>query len=597
MRLLFRLIKMEKRKIIVFSILVSAGILINIYYEIMFGNPTPWILLIKSDKEVIANYNYIINNNLAQYSVYLTKNETKYTIEAYVFFNFKFNNNFKIENYICLVKLINIHNYHEKEETIVVNAKFSPGYYFDANRMIMFEFDEKDFDSYYADSNKFNVNNIVLAVVSKLDYDPDLSEAELNEKFDWSQIFKNERIVFPYSMIKYQKPIVYDDNGKNKILNTVSSCIHYSYGQTVPSYLKDWINMHFEFGVAEIMFYDSTQNMTLTEYLRDTFPNDYNNKIKIKPYRITAEELCDESRLPESQFSKLQELVKKQCLNFFKLEFFEYIWGRAKHEQITSNDCITDLGKRHQYVTYYDLDEFVFPRTMNLSRVTFKCDESSCSKKPFQQGNNETSSFYNYLDSLVDKYKGDRDKSKLNFISFDHSAYLIIKNNETNTFISNLGSLLETVEKKQIETKFPMYVVLTDQPTRGHKFIVEENDIDYVRYLFESYNSLKRCTRNINFSIDLNLDRFLYFLTEPAQRWPKCIYNGKNVRAAFLHYPTDVVPDTWDLKPSAFDGHMLPHFRKDITQLYDGNFNSSITKLRIDFEYFYFMMNKFSDFC
>ena len=160
--------------------------------------------------------------------------------------------------------------------------------------------------------------------------------------------------------------------------------------------------------------------------------------------------------------------------------------------------------------------------------------------------------------------------------------------------MSDLGSLIQSIYSNKNESKFPFYLILTDKPSRGHTFVIEESGLDYMRYL---YGSLYSITAKHNISIDWTLTRSLYFLTEFQQRRPKCIFNGENVRSVFIHYPKDVFPSTWYFKPSALDGHVLPHFRNDNSPFYKGKLNSSIANLRIDFEYLYFIIKKFSDFC
>ena len=74
------------------------------------------------------------------------------------------------------------------------------------------------------------------------------------------------------------------------------------------------------------------------------------------------------------------ELLKTNCYEFFKLEFESYDAGRQKHEQITSNDCITMMKSSHEFIAYYDLDEFVFPRAFGMdkkSRLKIDCSNKT----------------------------------------------------------------------------------------------------------------------------------------------------------------------------------------------------------------------------
>ena len=544
---------------------------------------------------IIKNNIFVINNNLAQYSVYITNYENeKYKIEAYVFFNFKYLvNHGQIENYLCLVKLLNVKNYHASDESIMLETVETWGYYFLANRRLTFKFKADDFKSVLIYPRNFKIENLVVAVIRKDDYDRNLNVSRFIDEIDEKKIDKIEKLVFPYALIRYQKP----DILKMEIGKSVGSCVHFTYA--LPSYLSNWIDMHLQFGIAEIMFYDGTPNLTLTRLVREQYPKE--NRITVKPYRITESEMCGDSMLPKTDNQKLNFLLRKYCSNFYNLEFKDFIGGRTHHEQITSNDCLTRLRMKHEYVTYYDLDEFVFPRASNVTLDSlFNCNDkkSLCSMKPFQVSGSETSYFYNYLDSLVDKYSMGRNKAKLGSISFDHAGYLI-SNNNTNKFFDNLGLIISNISQNTNSVVFPITLYLGD--TSSHKFIIEKKDIEHARYLFKAYSSLLTCNLNNTFkhenkNLDVILQRFLYFLTEPEQRWPKCIHYGRNVEAVFLHYATHLAPDSWELKANALDGHMLPHFRKDMNW-FDNKINSSISKLNIDFEYLFFIIQNFSGFC
>ena len=564
---------------------------------------TTSIIARKYIDDFVPNYFYIINNNIAQYSVYLTKLEDAYKIEAYVFFYYKkMVDHSKIENYYCLVKLLNVKGYHDNHEIIQLNTLSTPGYYFDSNRKFVFKFSPKDFKSFAIDSNNFKIENIVVAVIRKEDYSKDLSENDLNSNLTDNENY-DKKFALPYSLIVFQQ-VAYSES--NQVSKTVSSCVHFTYGRVMP-YFENWVDMHLTFGVAEIMFYDSTPGMVLTKYVENMNSNK-KSRIKVKPYKITEEELCNDALQPKTEFKKIKQLLKANCLSFYKFEFKDFIGGRTKHEQITSNDCITDFSKKHEYITYYDLDEFVFPRALNITQQELvKCDDRDgiCSLKPFEVTNSnltQESSMYNYLDNLVNKYRGNRDKSRLAAITFQHSAYLIEENIVDHLF-ANLGIILQSLDEDKSNLTFPILIVFHGPSNPiGHTFIIEKNDIEYIRYLYNSYYSLAKCLFNnsikkMNSTLDVSLQRFVYLITEHEQRWPKSILVGKNMEATFLHFPTQWIPGSWDFKPDASDGHMLPHFRDDISWLYYGNFNGSIRKLNIDFEYLFFIVKKFSNYC
>ena len=206
------------------------------------------------------------------------------------------------------------------------------------------------------------------------------------------------------------------------------------------------------------------------------------------------------------------------------------------------------------------------------------------------------SSMYFYIDGLVEKHRNGRNKNKLSSISFEHAAYLLA-NNESDKLIEDLGSI---INKNNNATQFTIKVVFGDPKNkRGHTFIIEKEDLDHAKRLFYSYKRLfYQLEKNLlNSKLDSTLKRSLVFITEHQVRWPKCIYYYKNVNALFIHYPTDIESGAWNLKPNATEGHINSHFRKDTKVFFQSNLESSIKKIKIDYEYLRFILKKYTDFC
>ena len=244
---------------------------------------------------------------------------------------------------------------------------------------------------------------------------------------------------------------------------------------------------------------------------------------------------------------------------FFENEFKQFYDGRQKHEQITSNDCLTHMSKTHEFVSYYDLDEFVFPRTLNITATPeFKCNDknSVCFAKPFQWPKN---SYYSYLDKLIEKFRNGREREKLTSIIFEHAVYLI-QNEYVDKIFNDLDSII-----KALSNKYPIILTFGKSPYT-HAFIIEENDLEYIKYLYTGYYNFSKCLfKSVNNSVNSLFQRFVYFRTEPEQRWPKCIHYTKNVFSVFPHYATHVNHGTWEFTPSYLDGDFLAHFRNELS--------------------------------
>jgi hypothetical protein len=191
------------------------------------------------DKYAINNH-YVINNNLAQYSAYLIVNQNNVTIEAFVHLNRKYVNYEHFgskENFTCVLKL---QNGERNEDFIELEAIESPKFYWIKNKKLIFNLDLKLLNSDYDEKTdrELILKNIVVAIIWKNDYNKFLNSVT---------VVNNQRIVLPYSLIKYQKPtIIYSDIPR---LKTVSSCVHFTY--TLIPYLKQFFDMHLSFGFVK----------------------------------------------------------------------------------------------------------------------------------------------------------------------------------------------------------------------------------------------------------------------------------------------------------------------------------------------------------
>jgi hypothetical protein len=553
--------------------------------------------------EFISNKEYLINNNLAQFSSYIIidgKRETMYRIEALVQFNFKYIKDFGPKNnFKCVLKLVQYKNGNLSEEVLEIESTESPKFYWKLNKKLIFNLNPTQFKTY---TSHFDLKKILVAIIWVNDYDSKLDKIN----FDLENV--TFPVVLPYSFIKFQKPTIIKTLDQR--LPSVSFCVHYSYA--IPSQLTNWINYHLSFGVREIMIYDGMENNNLTKYLKSNYNND--DRITIIPYKISLTDLCNESVLLK-QLENIQPLAKKLllklCNEFYEHEFLDRINWRGKHEQLTANDCYTVLKEKHEFIGYYDLDEFIYPRSFDNLEDFFKkskiysCDnltrQAICNLEPlsFKNDYSKTDHLYNYLHSLIDKYSNGRDINKLGSISFLHAA-TIMPNNVEKKLIEDLRLVIETKNS----SLFPIKVFLNEPPfiNQGHLFSVEIEDIDYVKYLYKAYDSFIPCAyegylKQIDDKIiDKSLVRNIYYLTEANERMGKSIHYYKNVKSLFVHYAEEKSEDHWSFQPSVYHGHFMTHYRKTPKQKRQ-NFTGSIKKLNIDFEYVFFLLKNFTSFC
>jgi hypothetical protein len=260
------------------------------------------------------------------------------------------------------------------------------------------------------------------------------------------------------------------------------------------------------------------------------------------------------------------------------------------------------MSQQYEFVSIYDLDEFIFPRDLKVNdffgkQELAKCDDYKkiCQEKTF------TKNIYKYLNELISE--SGKDKSKVASLLFSHAAFLFPDFLQKQLFV-DIESLLDQYDNISNKSSviFPLNILMSELPRSGHTFTIKENDIEYIRYLLKAYDTFK-CFHQRHFSKidDKSLDslfvRHLYFLTEYEQRCAKSIHYSKNVISVHIHYPVQIRNGTFNLDLDPLNGHFQNHFRFKNENFFKKNFTNSIRNLNFDFEYSYFMLSNHTNFC
>ena len=283
------------------------------------------------------------------------------------------------------------------------------------------------------------------------------------------------------------------------------------------------------------------------------------------------------------------------------------------HRVVTLNDCFTVLNKKYEFIAVIDFDEFIYPRNYNTledfyeKNTIYKCNKESrnsiCSMNPLKFSQNSTASnssdknyFYKYIKSLMEIFRIGWNISSIASIEFQNAATMPVSMEKQ--LISDLEMIIKKTEDSKNESLlFPIEVVAN----KHHIFLIEKDDIDYVKYLYNSYkNFITSCIYEkyaLKIAmIEKNLIRALYYLTSPNERPQKSIYHFYNTRSMGIHRTKEVRGNAWRVGPKALDGHFTPHYRREAYK-YNQNFTSSIRNLNIDFEYLFFISKNYANFC
>ena len=500
-------------------------------------------------------------------------------------------------NFSCLVKSV-------VDESIVEIETFYKPLMFDKKAgKLIFKLNSK---------HKIDLNELVVAVIWKQDYNKSLVLKEFIKNFDEKN--SNNRVILPFELIKYQIPTIIQSITPR--LPSVDLCIHYTY--EVPYFIINWIDNNLRFGIRKIMFYDGTYKSKLTKQIRNYYGE--NKKLIIRPYDMTFESLCHPSiLLKQFEYLNLNDKIKKyltdSCKDFFNGKFIDKHKFRSFHEQVSVNDCFTVLKEQYEFIAHFDLDEFIFPRNYKTDEdfykknVSYSCDDGAnkiCPMKVFSNSfeserSDQTNDnyFYNYLMEIIKKEITNKQKlSQLGSIYFQDSPF-IKPGIDENNLIEKLGIFLKDYDR--IKT-FPYHLKLSAPPyTSWHMFAIEKEDFSYVQYLYNSYKTFISCVYNryLNKSTKMNsnLVRYFYFNAEPDERPTKAIHYYKNTNTIFIHRPIDFVKPIWRIQAPYKTGHFLSHFRTDIGWLYNTKMTGSIRKLNLDFEYVIFLLKNFTSYC
>ena len=602
-----------RRSYLLALLLVNACIPVLIYFKIIQQNKALKQKFHQFASEDLAykerftrNHRFLINNNVAQYSSYIIvdrdiEDKTEYRIEVYVLLNQRYTRNLiSKEKFKCVVKfnipeLADIIEIESIESSKNSRSEFKRTYFLDLQTFLRMNYTEE-----------YLLSNILVSVIWKDDFDKNLDLKSfmnsLNEKLDFS-----ESVKFPYALIKFQKPGILKNIQPR--VKSVALCIHYVY--KIPKQILTWIDTQLSFEVSEIMLYDAIEDDSLINLINQRYGND--SRIIVQPYDINLEDLCDKTRLLEhceeiGCSEEMRDYFSKQCNQFFELEFSEKYKWRMQHERITSNDCYTVMSQKYELIGYYDLDEFIYPRSLDYSvdffnkKNYYSCNNSSsevCELNVFKfNDSTKANKLYNYLQSQIEINRYGQDMDQFIALYFEHASF-IIPNEIEETLINKLGSIISDIN--EIPHSYPIKLSLNEpNNTSEHTFLIQKYDLDYVRYLYKAYNSFIPCIynryiKNID-KLDKSLLRHLYFITEPHERFGKVFFYYKNVLSIYHHNAEYNKTINWWIKAKIMNGHYVAHFR-DTFKIASKNYTGSIRKLGIDFEHVFYLLKNYTNFC
>jgi hypothetical protein len=497
------------------------------------------------------NHRWMFNINVFQYSSYIIIDSTTtvHRIELMAYLN---DINMKKDQLNCLAHSISTSQTYKLEIIEFYHVVVEHCY------KIICKFDHNTIPS--------ELNDITVAVVVRNDFE--------------SQ--------FPLDMINFQIPTII--HAQNPRQPQVGVCVNYI--PDVYAGISNWVQMHKDFNVAEMVMHDASQSGALKNLL---YPKFEANFIEIRDYYLGHDYVCNTEQV-QSRLQLHPTLAKTYlqiCTNFMSSRLRNH---DGSHNHLSCNDCYTSLYYKYEFVILYDLDELVIPRKNNIMDIAKKQISFECNDR-----NNicEYKAVLNYYDYLKDIIKNNfkENISKLRSIAFHHSAYLLPTEIQT-ALMKNLKDIVDKIKLKQ--DKFPFLLSLQNFQGFRHTFTISESDKDYAVYLSDKFDAMS-CLfdKNIKNSpiLEQQWKRFVYFHTNYEQRFPKSIHYTKNVQTLFTHDASAFTKDSIILNADKENGHMNSHFRGDLVSFYHEHRTSSIRNIGIDFDYLMYLIKDFTTLC
>ena len=524
---------------------------------------------------------WMFNNRVFQYSSHIfIRNQKPVEIDSIIMTSEELNQTF-VENYFrCAVKSVKADVEIYFRITTIFSFKLSNSKRVKCNILNELKFE--------------GIGDILVAIVNTLDFKEsaiDFSDIEMGKIF-----FK-----LPKSMMNYQKPRII--NIPDSKIPKIAHCLHYTYNYLdigIEKILK-WLEYQKTIGISKIILYNSDHHDILEKSVHAKYSQNF---VEIRPYHINYNAICDSSRL---NLLKEQDIIKYQvladyCEELFYTRFDDPSYNssnRWKHQKVSCNDCYTSFEHVYEFVSYYDFDEIIYPRSENMNAyLGLTSNETACGNVCKLATMNENLDLYNYIKSILNRtYDFQKPLGSLYFSNafFLEDSYYVKKlildlkkkviDNET---FFNSSSISFNIA---IHLKFTRYY--------GHTFTISQQDYNHVKNIYNSYNYLTciydKFNGQINNRVDSTYKRFLYFLTDRDHQLGKLIHYTDNVYAIHTHFSLFHKRNSVKFYVDTNDG-ILTHFRSDMFKKAQER-NSSILNLKIDLEYYLSLIKKYSSVC
>ncbi len=390
------------------------------------------------------------------------------------------------------------------------------------------------------------------------------------------------------SLLTFQQPVLIDRNLAKK--KEIVHCLYYvtiQHRETL-NRLKNWIELQNSIGFKKIRIY---LFKTLKKYENElrNFNKKKNYILEFVNYDIDPTNLCNWiiEKLKKYPTSKLYNFLYNNCMNaynkHFNLTFTQNL--KQNHKDLHVNDCFMRFKYVYEYLTAYDFDELIFPRSKSRNEI-YTANKLKCESKIVKQSNDliqtpssyrplNDYSLYDYVNQIIKIY------NVKNYSSIYFEPIL---------FFTDHNIFLHNVTNYQIKKNIDMfsYGVNDDfinyQIANKSNHVLLLNKFKFVTPLVKCLNSSYMIKTKFN-----NIWNNLYGVLNRKQMG-KAIIITENTNAMGLHIPHSSVNNAKIRFDVPLSTGYLGHFRNNIDKFFHNQRDQTFSDFTIDYEYYVFLL-------
>lgn len=521
---------------------------------------------------ITTRHEWTLNHNVLQYSSILKIDKNgNIDVEALVFLNYlNEDSQYLLLNLKCL--LLQKHVVLSKVNDILKIPLMNMDRPYVGLWKIKCSYIKDDFSTLYErfEMNKFN--ELRIAIVDIRDFKATVEQSEL--------IFTNKNAQIPVNFIKYQIPTVFDVN-KVKI-PAVVNCVHFTrdlYDDRLKR-LFNWLEIQKRIGVKNIKFYFYELNENAKNEIMNRHEASF---VQVIDYKTNISDVCkyeiESTSSPGGVKSKVHDKMLEICKHAYNKHFtMSRGYTTNAHERLNTNDCFMHYKYEYEYVTTNDFDEIIFPRDYNLGIVEqFK--QLDCNNKSPVFNNQslftipQNYSIYNYAKKMFLKYG-----TSSSCLLFDHFIFTPLDSN----FFENVAKFVISEESSRLLT-------LTEGTGKKSFLQATSSDTEYMKYMLKMYNIFKCLKTSYMNNTVFELYWNNAFTIRDNRREGKSIYNTDTTEGINQHFASNTLFGSKVVRIPNHEG-ISSHFREDVGQFFSEQ-KQSIRNIRLDIEYYYFLIN------